>query len=181
MPNWCDNRVKITGHSGVFACLAAIAGETSEDGVHHIDFTKIVPPPEYCTDSWCMEHWGTKWNATDSQVCTDHSDPEHKYLQITDQEAQFWFQTAWSPPVPVIVALGKLFPDLTFELGYGETGLCFPEPIACGVAQSCRMSTRSGSRSRTMIPLLPIPARLSGFATTSHRGAPLVHTGRISN
>ena len=125
MPNWCNNTVTITGQSGVLACLVAIAGETTEEGLHHIDFSKIIPPPEDSTLGWRVKNWGTKWNATESLVCCERTSDGVKEIPITDQEAHFWFDTAWSPPFPVIDALGRQFPDLTFELGYCEDGMCF--------------------------------------------------------
>jgi hypothetical protein len=35
------------------------------------------------------------------------------------------FDTAWSPPIPVIAKLASMFPDHTFELKYFEGGMGF--------------------------------------------------------
>lgn len=40
---------------------------------------------------WCVEHWGTKWNA-----CRYRDDPE---------TLEVWFETAWSCPVPIFEKL----------------------------------------------------------------------------
>ncbi len=48
---------------------------------------------------WCIHNHGTKWNAVESCV-------EGNVLQ---------FQTAWSPPIPVIEKLAELFPNLTIH------------------------------------------------------------------
>lgn len=64
-----------------------------------------------CTNwyDWNIKNWGTKWNASDS---------EEKGGKIT-------FQTAWSPPVPVILATSKQFPKLEFVLRFWEGGAGF--------------------------------------------------------
>jgi len=67
-------------------------------------------------DSWMGWHsinWGTKWNA--------------KYVKIdnVDKNTRMYrFETAWSPPIPVLSAMTKKFPKLTFTMLYGEEG-CF--------------------------------------------------------
>lgn len=57
--------------------------------------------------SWCVEKWGTKWNAYD---CSDWT------------ENALSFYTAWSPPIPVIEQLSKKFPSLTLTLKYADEG-----------------------------------------------------------
>lgn len=59
---------------------------------------------------WCCNNWGTKWNAYEIGVY-DHP----RGTCIT-------FQTAWSPPEPVIRKLFELFPDLYFDHEYFECG-----------------------------------------------------------
>jgi hypothetical protein len=58
---------------------------------------------------WAYENWGTKWNAVYSTV-RDHD----------DDGARITFQTAWSPPLPVVHALSRQFPDHTFTLIYED-------------------------------------------------------------
>jgi hypothetical protein len=60
-------------------------------------------------------HWGTKWNAC-------YFDPLDN---TTDQRAVIGFDTAWSPPVPVIMELSRQFPKLAFTLRYWECGCGF--------------------------------------------------------
>lgn len=43
---------------------------------------------------WCIEHWGTKWNACGATMVDDHT---------------IIFRTAWSAPHPVIEELAKAF------------------------------------------------------------------------
>jgi hypothetical protein len=48
----------------------------------------------------------------------------------TPQEAFLEFDTAWSPPIPVIEKLASMFPDHDFLLAYYECGIGF-----CGQAR----------------------------------------------
>lgn len=57
---------------------------------------------EYGADTWyewCIDHWGTKWNACECSI-------GENYLE---------FETAWSAPFPVVMELSKRFPELTFR------------------------------------------------------------------
>lgn len=104
---------------------------------------------------WCCNHWGTKWNATGVSLTTRNDDlREHDcktvtcvYCQTTHNTgnmtvfvcqqcgsplpvtrpltALLEFDTAWSPPIPVIEKLASMFPDHTFELKYYEGGMGF--------------------------------------------------------
>lgn len=62
---------------------------------------------------WCCANWGTKWGAYEVGVY-DH--PRGKCIT---------FQSAWSPPTPVIHKLFELFPDLYFDHEYFECGAAF--------------------------------------------------------
>jgi hypothetical protein len=55
---------------------------------------------------WSVAHWGTKWNATDTQVERD---------RLAGRSVEIRFDTAWSPPTPVLGRLRALYPEATFE------------------------------------------------------------------
>ena len=103
---------------------------------------------------WCCDQWGTKWNAThvtltmrngaETQTrkqikcgyCQTVNRTEHlKVLvcqqcgsplpDVTPQEAFLEFDTAWSPPIPVIEKLASMFPEHDFLLAYYEGGIGF--------------------------------------------------------
>lgn len=61
---------------------------------------------------WNNANWGTKWNA---------SDPE--FVSQTKSNVTIGFNTAWSPPVPVIAALAAKFPTLSFVHKFWEGGM----------------------------------------------------------
>ena len=70
-----------------------------------------------CKDwyEWDINNWGTKWNFCDATVTEFFEDGELVYH----------FETAWSPPIPVIIKMGEMFPQLRFELDYIEEGMAF--------------------------------------------------------
>jgi len=62
---------------------------------------------------WCCERWGTKWNA----VRVDLIERKRSLVYI--------FDTAWSPPIPVVRKMSEMFPNLLFTLKYWEGGVGF--------------------------------------------------------
>ena len=58
---------------------------------------------------WNISNWGTKWNAIDAHLDRRGEDT-----------VAYYFNTAWSPPMPVIDKLRKLFPTMTFFYRYTE-------------------------------------------------------------
>lgn len=63
---------------------------------------------------WCVKHWKTKWTAYQDSIKTDKGNR----LTIT-------FQTAWSPPIPIVEKASEMFPLLEFTLKYFERGGAF--------------------------------------------------------
>jgi hypothetical protein len=122
MPNWVKNRITIECSDDQFKEIIDQFFTEVEDKSEwyyleyapvSIDFNKLIPMPEYIYQGnlgkeeiekygknnwydWSIENWGTKWNARDSII-----DYENK--EIT-------FDTAWSPPIPIIEKLTQLFP-----------------------------------------------------------------------
>jgi hypothetical protein len=124
MPNYCTNKVEISGKPETVKELLAFIKSPASD----IDFSKVIPyPEEYASmdaeksDSgynaggygWCIENWGTKWNAIEPDV-DDFAG-----------NAQLDFDTAWSPCQPVIAKLAELYPTLSFKHSYEESGMNF--------------------------------------------------------
>lgn len=65
--------------------------------------------------SWCVSHWGTKWDIDGEMVNVGKDDNEYTYH----------FSTAWSPPVAWVEKVAKDWTDLSFELRYEEGGVGF--------------------------------------------------------
>lgn len=81
-----------------------------------IDFNKIIPVPEHLISpdpnvlsdeekKWCVENWGTKWNAYQASIVT-----EKGWALV------YRFTTAWNYPAPIIKKLHDLFKgvEITF-------------------------------------------------------------------
>ena len=60
---------------------------------------------------WCVNNWGTKWDACDKTV--EYEDSE--ILALT-------FNTAWSPPEGIVEKLRERYPELNFQCFYDEPG-----------------------------------------------------------
>jgi hypothetical protein len=65
--------------------------------------------PENNWYSWNTTHWQTKWDACNPEV----ERGDDTYATIT-------FDTAWSPPMGIVDALGKKFPELSFTWAWEE-------------------------------------------------------------
>lgn len=140
MPNWVHNNLTITGDAeqvrAVKDRLSARyerkfmkfdkSGPITEVKVVEQDFSfwNIVRPEgealvryeeslggggatPYWYD-WNVNNWGTKWDA-DAEL-TEHA-ADH---------LQYQFDTAWSPPIEAMKALGSLFPEVHVELDWEE-------------------------------------------------------------
>lgn len=115
MPNWVDNNVIIYGDENVLNDIKIFV--QSKDCA--FDFDKIVPMPPHSETffrdgglsieeekkygrnnwyHWSIDNWGTKWNSCESGC-----------LGIYNNELKYFFQTAWSPALPVLNVLAKKF------------------------------------------------------------------------
>src|SRR5690349_15637193 len=132
MPNHVENELTVTGDE---AALLALVQAIDGDGPFDCD--KIIPYPERFKTldkaakdfdekhganavggprdgfnsggyEWCKKNWGTKWGVYDARLHRDGT------------TAQFYFRSAWTPPLPVIRKAAEKFPGLTFELNYYE-------------------------------------------------------------
>jgi hypothetical protein len=110
MPNWCDNALIVTGPQKEIERFKEFV--KGEDGAL-LDANKLIPYPKDLTGEqlkyWRIENWGTKWGFCDTEL-----------IKETEQELKYHFDTAWSPPLPLIEKAGELFPALRFSLHYYE-------------------------------------------------------------
>lgn len=133
MPNWCDNRLTVTGDAE--ALKRFVVDITNDDDSITI-FKNLVPFPTELegeeitikdgssskvlgrafTDegySWCLRNWGTKWGDCETEITVNDG-----YLVIR-------YQTAWSPALEGLEEVSRLFPTLTFQTDYIEEGMQF--------------------------------------------------------
>lgn len=123
MPNWCYQTLSISGEpKQLNKLLKKIEVTKSEENNHHeatpFSFQRVIPMPTqllYGTGAewheWRVNNWGTKWQP-DIDVA-DTTGWEHGSIG-------FIFNTAWSPPYPIIEALVKEFKKLEFHWTYWE-------------------------------------------------------------
>jgi hypothetical protein len=123
LPNWVFNRVRVEADEETLSLVesavsAPVSDEDSEaDGDAVVgaawvplSFQKIVPCPDSVEDwyDWNIANWGTKWDAQRVEV-----EREPGVLRYV-------FDTAWSPPLPVVDAWARLFPQATVTLDFQE-------------------------------------------------------------
>ena len=148
MPNWCEDRLKIKGRVKE---IKKFIDECFTEGM--IDFNKIIPEPKTieecpkkyqmsntnmnlqpCDDrpwfnwyDWHVDNWGTKWDAScdDRKIEDDLPKDWKDYDDDKVCEINYYFETAWSPPIPIVKKLLEKYPKLNITLYYYEPGMCF--------------------------------------------------------
>jgi hypothetical protein len=65
---------------------------------------------------WCIQNWGTKWYITEGTNFYRTDGAKKTQIKVT-------FETAWSPPRQVILALAKAYPSITFSMRSYEMGM----------------------------------------------------------
>jgi hypothetical protein len=63
---------------------------------------------------WCITNWGTKWGTYDGHG-----------LRRTTRGFSTTFNSAWSPPTPVVTALAAMYPKLKIQMNSFEPGAGF--------------------------------------------------------
>lgn len=66
---------------------------------------------------WNVRNWGTKWDVANKDADSPYNDTT---MEQTDNAVIYNFNTAWSPPMPAIIALSSQYPELVFHLFYEE-------------------------------------------------------------
>lgn len=113
MPNYITNKLTILGEQEEILRLVDFV--KSEQSI--FDFNRIIPKPKEISKSedssliceWNTKNWGTKWHAM-------------RFSQSWSfDQRTFHFETAWSPPLPIIKRLSELF-NLFFNLDWWDEG-----------------------------------------------------------
>jgi hypothetical protein len=112
MPNWCQNVVTITCDESKKEELAALLRSIEEE--KFCEHVKPLPGGEW-NYGWAVANWGTKWDIVECEV-----------LQDEDTEIIVFFQSAWSPPLPIYEQL--VADGFGVDASYEERGCGF-----CGV------------------------------------------------
>ena len=64
---------------------------------------------------WCCANWGTKWGLCEVSGV----------IYKEKKKLVYNFDTAWSPPEPLIKKMAEMFPQLEFALKFWEGGMGF--------------------------------------------------------
>jgi len=131
MPNWCSNNlsIEVSDPKQLVKVIQAITNNSERP----FDFNRIIPIPEELADTsspnknnpdelkakygfadwyeWRVFNWGTKWNASDVELDIE-----------TPQQLHIRFNTAWSPPMPVIKKIAEMFSFASITLDWEEEG-----------------------------------------------------------
>ena len=113
MPNWCANTAVITGPKPVIDEIKQILASDQPELLNW-----MRPLPEDQRDNWydwCVNNWGTKWEAHSPFVGDD----------TEEDTITFSFDTAWAPPVAAFRHWAERDGRVTYRLTYMETGMGF--------------------------------------------------------
>ena len=140
MPNWCMNKLEVTGPVPSLVRFRAKAKSTivSDGKPKRVKFSlgAFLPMPKelegtrspspkpnptlvrkYGADNWYdwrQNHYGTKWDVDAQEL-----------LRFEKEKLGYTFDSAWSPPAEGIRRISELYPDLTFTLEYDEPSMDF--------------------------------------------------------
>jgi len=128
MPNWCANKLTVTGpEADVQAFKAKAVGPSpwskpGEDEAEVLNFHGLLPIPEAVLAAgygeagmnWERQNWGCKWGAQDTTI-----------LDEWENRVEYEFLTAWAPPIEFFQTVAVQWPNLTFILEYEEPGMVF--------------------------------------------------------
>lgn len=111
MPNWCSNKIIITGEKDKLTDLIEFV--ESKELNYEILFDKIIPVPTDISETmegyyFRLNNWGTKW------------EPDSIGLELTGNDVIFTFETAWSPSIGITAKLAELYPELKIIHIYEE-------------------------------------------------------------
>ena len=127
MPNHCSNSVVVSRRAGsnnpslspatvinnhVTTQVRNTDGQTNyQDG--EFNFATIIPEPDWSNRGdewyqWRISNWGTKWNAYNTDI-NDAGDIGEMETTVIN------FDTAWSPPIGIMIAWSKMYPDFLFD------------------------------------------------------------------
>ena len=126
MPNWCFNRLTVTGpDEDLDAFYDKVMNGTGEEGRAHERpnlLSTFIPndPNDPNWYEWNIANWGTKWEESFSGVERD------------EDKLTLRFDTAWSPPIKGLSTIAKMHPSLTFVMVYEEGGMQFMGGVRFG-------------------------------------------------
>jgi hypothetical protein len=122
MPNWCNNKLTVFGPDEVVKRFRETAignspWHTEEEKKSVLNFHSLMPVPPNVLAAWYGEvgyEWDCNWGACNAEE-----------VEEWEGHLTYFFDTAWSPPIPFLSKLAPMWPMLTFLLDYEEMGMGF--------------------------------------------------------
>src|SRR5436305_3570807 len=128
MPNWCLNKLTVTGpEADVQAFKTKAVGHSpwskpEEQKSEVLNFHSLLPIPDEVLKAghaeagkdWERANWGCKWGARDSTIPGEW-----------DGYVEYEFYSAWTPPIEFFQTIAVQWPTLTFIPEYEEPGMAF--------------------------------------------------------
>jgi hypothetical protein len=120
MPNWCENTLTVEGEPQILRLFK----ERAKGKETALALAKLHPMPKELENTvspgdnpnwydWCVDNWGTKW------------DVEAKLIYEDEESLEYFFISAWSPPVAWLKKVARDYPKLRFRLKYEEQNIGF--------------------------------------------------------
>lgn len=131
MPNWCENRVTVSGSTEDVKEFIELVRGGEQEG--NFSFQSIKPMPTELEETkaptpentdqpevdghtnwydWRLSNWGCKWDVGETNY----------YDADTDGYVEYEFYTPWGPPDRIVEILREKFPDLSISWFYHEPG-----------------------------------------------------------
>ena len=125
MPNWCSNLLLIKSENKDLLEYLAQVWTPSNDSDNGFSLELIIPMPDELRTTtsptqpgqkhiaremtkkygypdwyeWAIKNWGTKWDI----------DPKELTVSLQSDNLKMTFLTAWSPPIPVLMELTRIY------------------------------------------------------------------------
>lgn len=124
MPNWCYNKLEVSGAKDAVADFQTQT--TNDEG--HFSLDRLVPMPAELKApdagdgwyDWSIKNWGTKWDVRGDEVDVQHTVPQEGSACLA-----YDFMTAWAPPSEWLQKVAGEFTNLKFSLWFDEPGADF--------------------------------------------------------
>ena len=146
MPNWCSNRVTVSGTEEDISKISDIFSDTKSI------FNRIIQSPDWkrlpnekgqfpqlermknpktgevmwetynFPDGKNDDRW-YDWNITNWGTKWDITVKSVEFGYEDDEQLEMEFETAWAPPEPICYRLREMFKDLTISWFYDEPGM----------------------------------------------------------
>ena len=128
MPNHCYNILTLSGEKVELEKFYddnkdSYIDDKGEEKIENLCFSKSIPIiDEENGYNERIEKWGTKWEPWDIEISKDYSVDDNLNLETS---LEYYFETAWSPPLEWLSTVCPRYPNIIFKISYEDESLCF--------------------------------------------------------